>query len=47
MDEYKNMTDEELDKAMTKMYGEDWVKTGTEPWSPLAEEYFDRISQGE
>ena len=37
------MTDEELDEAIAKEYGEDWDPANFEKGDPLADEFFRRI----
>ena len=39
----EKMTDEELDEAIAKKYGEDWDPANFEKGDPLADEFFRRI----
>ena len=39
----EKMTDEELDEAIAKEYGEDWDPANFEKGDPLADEFFRRI----
>ena len=39
----EKMTDEELDEAIAKEYGEDWDPANFEKGEPLADEFFRRI----
>lgn len=39
----EKMTDEELDEAIAKKYGEDWDPANFEKRDPLADEFFRRI----
>ena len=39
----EKMTDEELDEAIAKEYGEDWDPANFEKGDPLADKFFRRI----
>ncbi len=39
----EKMTDEELDEAIAKEYGEDWDPANFEKGNPLSDEFFRRI----
>ena len=39
----EKMTDEELDEAIAKEYGEDWDPANFEKGDPLADEFFRQI----
>lgn len=39
----KNMTDEELDKAIADKYGDEWTPSTVDPDDELIKEFFSRI----
>lgn len=42
-EDLEKMTDEELDEAIAKKYGEDWDPANFEKGDPLGDEFFRRI----
>lgn len=41
----KEMTDEELDEALIKKYGEDWIEGEIDSSNELVQEFFNRQTQ--